>query len=153
MLAAVTALFVVVAPGVAIAQAPAPIYKCRQPGGAILYADYPCKNGAVVDLRPGTAAPDARERLARAQDELDRAAARRQALEAAEFAQRSELAQRRLAWEAAAAADAPIVTYQPAYGYYGGYVTPRRHPVHTPPLADNRRAIPQGRVPAVIRRP
>ena len=70
------------------ASAQAAIYRCAQPDGTVLYADYPCQGGAVVDVHPGTADPDAKERLARAQAELDRAAADRRAREQLEAARR-----------------------------------------------------------------
>ena len=64
------------------------IYRCKQADGSVLYADYPCQGGAVVDVQPGTADPNAKERLARAQAELDRATADRRAREQFEAARR-----------------------------------------------------------------
>ena len=84
----------------------APVYRCVEPGGRVLYADYPCKGGARVDIRPGVPAPDATERLARARDELDRAAARRQAIDDAAALQRQALNQRQQELDAARYADA-----------------------------------------------
>jgi hypothetical protein len=95
-----------VAPGAAAESAIAPVYKCPQTGGSILYADYPCKGGAVVDIRPGVAAPDASERLARARDEIDRAAARRHAIDEAAALRSEELYQRQREFDAAQAFDA-----------------------------------------------
>ena len=132
-----------------------PVYKCKQASGAVLYADYPCKDGAVVDIRPGVAAPDASEQLARARDELDRAAARRQALDAAAALRRDEIDWQREAAAAQAvgtAAYASDNSYVPAYGFYGPYANPRAHrPIARPRLDPPR--VAERRVPAVIRRP
>ncbi len=98
--AAAALAFVSVA-SVAAEIAGATVYKCTQANGAVLYADYPCKGGAVVDIRPGSAAPDATQRLERARDELDRAAARRQANDEVTALRREELNQRRRELEAA----------------------------------------------------
>ena len=139
-----------VAPTIAADAGVAPVYKCQQAGGTVLYADYPCKGGAVVDIRPGAAAPNASEQLARARDELDRAAARRQAIEAAEALRRREIEGQREFAGTQTAAYAPD-DYLPAYGYYMPYANPRVHlPIARPrdrPRAEERR------VPAVIRRP
>jgi hypothetical protein len=146
-----------VAPGAAGQSASTPVYKCPQTGGSILYADYPCKGGAVVDIRPGVAAPDASERLARARDEIDRAAARRLAIEEAAALRSEELFQRRRELDAAqafdAAAYAPDLSYLPAYGFYTPYVTAHAHRPKTRPGFDPPRVASERRVPAVIRRP
>jgi hypothetical protein len=158
-LAGVTAawLALTVAPGAAAESATAPVYKCPQTGGSILYADYPCKGGAVVDIRPGVAAPDASERLARARDEIDRAAARRNAIDDAAALRREELYQRRQELDAAQAADAaayaPDLSYLPAYGYYTPYGTAHVHRPKPRPAVDPRHVASERRVPAVIRRP
>jgi hypothetical protein len=56
------------------------VYRCED-AGRVTYADFPCTNARAVTVDGGTAAPDARERLKRNQDELDqRAAARRDAV-------------------------------------------------------------------------
>ena len=68
--------------GIAIG-AQGPIYRCAQADGTLLYADNPCDGGTLVDVHPGRADPDAKERLARAQVELNRAAADRKANEQA----------------------------------------------------------------------
>lgn len=148
-------LLAIVAPTVAAETIVAPVYKCPQAGGAVLYADYPCKGGAVVDIRPGVAAPDASEQLARARDELDRAAARRQAIDAA-----AELRRREIDWQRESvaaqtvdtAAYASDTSYLPAYGYYAPYVSPRAHRPNVRPRFDPPR-VAERRVPAVIRRP
>ena len=149
---AVALLGTIAAPVLAAEPVAAPVYKCLQPGGAVLYADYPCKGGAVVDIRPGVAAPDASEQLARARDELDRAAARRQAIDAAAAMRRSESD-----WQRDSAAPAVDVaayapdTYFPAYGYY---VNPANAHAHRPkPRHVDPPRIADRRVPAVIRRP
>src|SRR5207244_11185887 len=73
------------------------VYRCAQAGGAVLYSDYPCDGASVVDIRPGSADPNAKERLAHAQAELDRAAAERRAREQFEAARREEMARGRQA--------------------------------------------------------
>ena len=118
----------------------------------MLYADYPCKGGAVVDIRPGVAAPNASEQLARARDELDRAAARRQAIEMAEALRRHEIDGPREFPPAQTAAYAPDAAYLPAYGYYAPYANPRVHLPIARPWPDRPR-VDERRVPAVIRRP
>jgi hypothetical protein len=75
----VAALGLVSFGGGATGAADAPIYRCMQANGAVLYADFPCNGGAILDIHPGVADPTASERLQRAQAELDRAAARRRA--------------------------------------------------------------------------
>ncbi len=130
----------------------APVYRCVEPGGRVLYADYPCKGGALVDIRPGVPAPDATERLARARDELDRAAARRQAIDDASALQRQALNQRQQELDAHRYADAgyvPDTSYLPAYGFYMPYAGAHR-PRARPP-ARPAQHVPTGRVPAVIR--
>jgi hypothetical protein len=92
------------------------IYRCAQPDGTLLYADSPCDGGALVDVHPGLPDPNAKERLARAQAELDRAAVLRKANEQ-EAARREELAQLRGASEAAQSA--PELTPNVSDLYYG----------------------------------
>jgi len=129
-----------------------PVYRCTEPGGKVLYADFPCKGGTQVDIRPGAPAPDATERLARARDELDRAAARRQATDDAAALQREALYQRQQELDAARYANAgnyaPDTSYLPAYGFYPPYV-PAHRPKARPPVKPAQ--LPAGRVPAVIR--
>jgi hypothetical protein len=148
-------LVAIVAPASAAEPVVAPVYKCPQAGGTMLYADYPCKGGAVVDIRPGVAAPDASEQLARARDELDRAAARRQAIDAAAALRRREIDWQResaAAQAVDAAAYAPDTSYLPVYGYYAPYASLRPHRPNTRPHFDPPR-VAERRVPAVIRRP
>ena len=142
-----------IAAGVCAQPQPAPVYRCIEPGGTVLYADYPCKGGAQVDIRAGTPAPDAAERLARARDELDRSAARRAAAEEAAALRREALNARLQEVEVASYAGggvtAPDVSYLPAYGY--GYDIPRAKP-HRPkarPPAAPARVVPSHRVPVV----
>jgi hypothetical protein len=104
----------------------APIYKCAQANGAVLYADYPCIGGEVLDIHPGAADPAASDRLARAQAELDRGAARRKANEALAAARREEAERMRLEAEfargpgdAAMANAYPDATYGPVWVYSG----------------------------------
>ena len=137
--------------GVSAQQPLAPVYRCTEPGGTVLYADYPCKGGAQVDIRAGTAAPDATERLARARDELDRSAARRAAAEEAAALRREARNARLDALDTAgytgAAVAAPEVSYLPAYGY----LIPRAkaHRTKARPPAAPARAVPSHRVPVV----
>jgi hypothetical protein len=146
----------------------APIYKCAQENGAVLYADYPCKGGAIVDVRPGLPDPAAVERLERVRAELDRSAARRKANEESAALRREEMA--RLRFEADAAQNAagpmiayPDVTYGPVYGSYGFHGKGRLNRPNLHRRFDAHRWGPdatskpwlqhRSRVPAVIRRP
>jgi hypothetical protein len=103
-----------------------PIYRCTQADGTRLYADSPCDGGTVVDVHPGRPDPNAKERLGRAQAELDRAAVVRKANEE-EAARRDELAQSRRQLEAGQrmAEPASDVYYGTGYDAYGPY-TQRR---------------------------
>jgi hypothetical protein len=83
-----TAVLAIVTVGVATwaASATAQIYKCAQEGGRVLYSDMPCKGGAAIDVRVGTANPAAVTQLARDNAAFDRKmAARRAAEDQAEF--------------------------------------------------------------------
>src|SRR5215510_6944320 len=111
-------VFVLTAGGSVLA-ADASVYRCKGANGSVLYTDYPCDGGAAVDIHPGRADPDAKERLARAQAELDRAAAARRTREAMENAQREQMNQLR---QAAENAPPPSDAYDQGYGVpYGGY--------------------------------
>lgn len=74
-IAGALALMGVFAPN-AIAAA-APIYKCFDKSLSVVYTDLPCKDGEVVDIRPGSADPAALARLERERDALDRSSAQR----------------------------------------------------------------------------
>ena len=105
-----------VACGSAVA-ADASIYKCVQASGAVLYADYPCNGGAILDIHPGVADPTANERLLRAQAELDKAAARRRADEQL-ASQRAEAERLRYGAGAPRGAPEPDMNYpEVAYGF------------------------------------
>ncbi len=137
------ALGLVACGSAAAGAADAPIYKCVQANGAVLYADYPCNGGAILDIHPGVADPAANERLQRAQAELDKGAARRRADEEL-AAQRA--AMERLRYDAAVPPPAPEpdVSYPDAvYGLVlGSHGRPlhRRHgPPHPPKHLDHRR--------------
>ena len=146
----VLALLFASAPAVAAA---ATVSRCTQPSGAVLYADCPCPGGDVVDIRPGSPAHDATERLERARDELDRAAARREANEHAAALRREQLYQSYRLAEMHPVAPADL-GYEGTYGYHAPYVYGRTHrPNDVHRRADNHRRSHQGRVPAVIRRP
>ena len=155
----------------------AAVYKCKSPGGAVTYQDFPCDGGAVVDLRPGAPDPSAIERLDRANAEFDRRAAARNADETNAAFRREELDLRRRELEIAQGAAgntgaAPSVGYVPAYDYlgygyggygYGGYGYPGyglaapsgKHHANRPGPSKAPRGgqrVPQGRVPADLRR-
>ena len=64
----------------ALAHAETRVYRCED-NGRVTYSDFPCANARALSIDAGAAAPDARERLRRDQDQLDqRANARRDAL-------------------------------------------------------------------------
>jgi len=130
------------------------IYRCAQPGGAVLYSDYPCDGAKVLDIHPGAADPNAQERLARAQAELDRAAADRRAREQFEAARREEL--RREAGAAQNAPPPPVGSpelYGTAYDYYPPYalLDPARGDRHRGASAKFRGHVK--RIPQVVRTP
>jgi hypothetical protein len=83
-----------------VAAANAPIYKCREIQGGLLYTDTPCKGGEQLNLKPGVADPAAILRLERAQAALDELAAKRRADEALDEAKKE--AERLLSEQAAA---------------------------------------------------
>ena len=129
------------------------VYRCRGADGAIEYRDYPCKGGAVVDMKPGEADPAAIARLQRAQAEFDRALARRRMLEdagrrAEEAARAREVAPPYLVPDAYF----PDETYLPAYDYYAPSPPARDNAGRRPPK-ERERTSKERRVPAVIRRP
>jgi hypothetical protein len=98
----------------------AAVYKCSD-GGKALYSHVPCKGGAVVDVRAGTADPAAIDRLEREGYEFDRnmtVNARRAADDAAAMQREALNAQVRQAEAAQRTAEA-AANSQPQY--YGGY--------------------------------
>ncbi len=111
------------------------VYRCVEPGGRVLYTDYACRNGEVVELHPGKADPDAAKRRADAQATLDAGMDRRRADEAREAERRAALADAqalaRASQPPAPPEPAPVLDYWPLYGGYVGPVRP--HP--RPPLA------------------
>jgi len=129
----------------------APVYRCKAPGGAITYQDYPCKGGVAVDIKPDAADPAAIERLHREQAQFDRSLAQRRA---AEETTRRESFERRSAIGPAPDygddAQTPYATEMPGYLLYG--------PVSPPNLGRHRRierrmSVPERRVvPAAVRR-
>ena len=130
--------------GAAIA-ADAPIYKCVQANGAVLYADFPCNGGAALDIHPGVADPAATERLQRAQAELDRAAARRRADEAVAANRAAE----HLRYDVAVPRGVPEpdmnypdATYGLVLGGYGRSVHRRPVPSASPKRLEHRRFEP-----------
>jgi len=128
------------------------IYRCAQPGGAVLYSDIPCEGAKVVDIQPGSADPNARERLARVQAELDRAAADRRAREQFEEARREELRRGAEQNRPSPSGDAPEL-YGTAYDFYAPYAlaAPLRNDRHRG--ASSKFRDREKRVPQVIRTP
>jgi hypothetical protein len=101
----------------------AEVYKCTPASGTVAYQDYPCKGGAVVEVRAGSADPAAVDRLERANAEFNQAAAVRSANEAMAAQRREALYQQQRAADdvqamAEAAANPPVV-YAPVYGVPG----------------------------------
>jgi len=132
--------------GAAAQSGAAEVYRCVEATGRVLYADYPCKGGARVDIRPGAPAPDASQQLARARDELDRSAARRAAADEAAALQREALYLRQRELDATRntdiAAYSPDLSYLPAYGFYPPYARvdrPKARPLPERPHAEPRR--------------
>ena len=130
------------------------IYRCAQPGGVVLYSDFPCDGAKVVDIHPGSADPNARERLARVQAELDRAAADRRAREQFEDARREALRREAPAEQSGPgpSGDAPEL-YGTAYDFYGPY--PLAHPLRNDRHrgASSKFRDREKRVPQVVRTP
>jgi hypothetical protein len=128
--------------GVAVADIT--VYRCTQAGGSVLYADYPCKGGAIVDIQPGVANPGAVQHLERAGAAFDRAAAIRKASEENAAIRREELNQRRLetaaAQRAAEGASNPVEMYAPAYAVVVPRVKHRAN--HRNPVRHGSRKIP-----------
>src|SRR5207237_1300181 len=97
-----------------------PIYRCAQADGMLLYSDSPCAGGSVVDVHPGSADPNAAERLARARAELDRAAETRRINEQQAARRREQMDQLRRQAEAAQTLAEPVSNESDAY-YGAGY--------------------------------
>ena len=131
------------------------VYRCAQAGGAVLYSDYPCDGASVVDIRPGSADPNAKERLARAQAELDRAAAERRARAQFDTARREETA--RQAQAAPYAMEPPPTSpdayYGTAYDFYAPYVPVDRLHDGAHRRASFKAKDREKRVPQVVRTP
>jgi hypothetical protein len=136
--------------------APPSVYRCSGPHGAVLYQDFPCRDGVLVDIKPDAADPAAIRRLERAQAESDRQGALRHANEASEARRRDEIdrlrrtdaAQRYTSMEDSA--DASYITSYPLYlPIARPHVKPHEHRMRD----ERRRTVVERRVPAVIRRP
>ena len=128
--------------------APASVYRCKQPNGAIAYHDYPCKGGVAVDIKPEHADPKAIQRLRRAQADFDRAYAERRAAEAA--APRRRLIEQPAPPPAENGVEAPDTDQAPVYLIYAPM--PRANAVHRNRHAMRQTVVPPHRVPGVIRR-
>jgi hypothetical protein len=124
------------------ALADATVYRCTV-DGQVLYTDHPCTGAERLDVKSGAAAPDARERLQRDQDALDRRAAERRAAQARETALQRMLDER--ARSAAVPPDyAPPDTAYPAYAYGAPWpvVEPRRLRAREPERRRLRSVVP-----------
>jgi len=133
--------------------ASATVYKCKQANGGVLYQDYPCKNGVVVDVKPDAADPAAIARLERAQALYERDAARRRADEASE---ERRAAFERMRSEGASTQDYAAQAddfYLPAYPFYVPQARPRVKAHASRVGDDQRRNSHEHRVPAIVRRP
>ncbi len=140
------------------AGADAQVYKCTQPNGTALYTDRACKGSTEVDIRLGPTDPAGPARLARAQAELDAAAAQHRAEEDIAAARREELNRLQLEAEAAEQGPtAPLADYPYAnYGPYGsGYGPYKEHPPRRGSPSKQREDTrpDEGRVPAIVRGP
>jgi hypothetical protein len=137
------------------AGADAQVYKCAQPNGTALYTDRACKGGTAVDIRLGPVDPAAPARLARAQAELDAAAAQHSAEEEIAASRREEL--NRLQLAAGQGPTAPLADYPyQDYGPYGsGYGPYREHPPRrgSPSKQQEGTRPDEGRVPDFVRGP
>jgi hypothetical protein len=129
------------------------VYRCAQSGGAVLYSDYPCDGASVVDIRPGSADPNAKERLARAQAELDRAAAERRAREQFEAARREEMAREAQAAPYMTEPPPPDAYYGTAYDFYAPFVPADRLRDGAHRRASFKAKEREKRVPQVVRTP
>lgn len=131
-----------------------PIYKCRQANGTVLYQDYACKGGIVVDIKPDSADPAALERLHREQAAFDLDAAQRRAIGAAtqrreiEHARQVEAAQR-YEEEQAREEEAAAASYP---GYF--FIVPQRPlKAHRHERHDHRpQIVPSRRPPSMLHR-
>jgi len=87
----------------------APIYKCIQADGGVLYTDSLCKGGELLDIQSSAPDPAAIKRLERAQAALDRSAIRRTADLEIEAVRREEM--ERLLREEEAARRAAVAAF------------------------------------------
>jgi hypothetical protein len=92
------------------------VFRCTEPGGRVLYTDYPCRNANVVELHAGKADTAAAARLARAQAALDAGMEQWRAEDARDAARRAAFADARdLAAAAQPPAPVPVDDYGPVY--------------------------------------
>ena len=101
----------------------APVYRCQEAGGGVLYRSAPCAGGQRIELDVQPADPAAAEKLARDRELLANAAAERRTNDARERAAARAAADRRLVEESIAMQDAqPAGDYGAVAGNYGyGY--------------------------------
>jgi hypothetical protein len=130
------------------ASAAAQVYKCTQDGGRVLYSDMPCKGGAAVDVRAGTANPAAVTQLARDNAAFDRKmAARRAAEDQAEFRRQrldAQLETAKAAQGGVIASDSGPYYYAPGNAFVAApHVKRQAHSHHA------RTAQQEHRVPAI----
>ena len=126
-----------------------PIYKCFDKNLGLVYTDLPCKDGELLDLRPGEADPASVARLERDRDRLDQSAAQRIVDERRASEQR-ELADRMRSEPIYGIPDSSL-----AYGYgndylygyplvaYPPYAHPRPRRPHLPRIAEPHRFAPK----------
>ena len=151
----VLSVLLAAAPIAAAMQPSTAVYKCTLADGAIVYQDYACSGGVVVDIKPDVANPDAIARLERARIESERATALRKIDEAAAAMRRNEGLRR--APETEIPVEAPDSYIALPGTVYAPAAVSRLH--DTRRSADPRRhhgqrsVRPDRRVPATIRRP
>ena len=132
------------------------VYRCKQANGGVLYADFPCGRGVIVDIKPDSADPRAIERLQRATEEFDRSAAqRRYAEQVAAIRGEASYDQRRAVEPPQDSADYDTYAgYGIGYGSYVPAAIPRKKHFHLRPHPEPHRVVAEKRqVPGTIRRP
>jgi hypothetical protein len=123
----------------------------------VLYQDFPCRDGVLVDIKPDAADPAAIRRLERAQAEADRQGGLRRANEASEARRRDEIDRLRRGTDAGqrytSTEDSADASYIASYPLYLPIARPHVKPHEHRMRDERRRSVVERRVPAVIRRP
>ena len=138
---------------VAASLAQGAVYRCTQGNGAVLYSDAPCSGGTIVDIHPGAADPNAKERLARAQSELDRAAAERRAQEQFDAARREDMRRDAQFAQNVPPPPQPDTYYDTAYGFGAPYAPVDRFKDGRHHGSERKADRHEKRVPQVVRTP